>query len=96
MRGAGTTVHDSCGSGAGEHDMGRIGKRLSDQNRNVVSVRVSLEELDVLQGIMETTKKSVSELMKEAFRSYLDQYRSQKDPHVANRVRSDYHDTLAG
>ncbi|RNC66676.1 MAG: CopG family transcriptional regulator [Desulfuromonadales bacterium] len=74
--------------------MGRAGKRLSDQNRNVVSVRITDEELEELQGLMTATSKSVSELLKEAFRTYIEQYPLPEDAHLPERTGSEHHDTF--
>jgi predicted transcriptional regulator len=53
-----------------------MGRMRENPRYNVISMRISDEERDTLQLIMETTHKSVSDIMRDAmelFKSRLDQ-----------------------
>lgn len=52
-----------------------MGRMRENPRYNVISMRISDEERDTLQMIMETTQKSVSDIMREAmdlFRTRID------------------------
>ncbi len=52
-----------------------MGRMRENPRYNVISMRISDEERDTLQMIMETTQKSVSDIMREA----MDMFRTRID-----------------
>jgi predicted transcriptional regulator len=44
----------------------KMGRMRENPRYNVISMRISDEEREILQEIMETTQKSVSDIMREA------------------------------
>ncbi|MBI1921442.1 MAG: ribbon-helix-helix protein, CopG family [Geobacter sp.] len=47
-----------------------MGRMRENPRYNVISMRISDEEREMLQTIMETTSKSVSEIMREAMEMF--------------------------
>lgn len=66
------------------------------RQNNIVSVRITDEELEMLQEVGTSSCKSVSELLKEAFRCYLDQCRSPEGAHCHEGFRSKRHESHCG
>lgn len=57
-----------------------MGRMRENPRYNVISMRISDEERDRLQLIMETTQKSVSDIMREAMEIFAGQLQKTEQP----------------
>ena len=64
--------------------------------QNIVSVRISDDELELLREVGASSRKSVSELLKVAFRSYLKQYRFPEGARCHEQAGSECHEPHSG
>jgi predicted DNA-binding protein len=51
-----------------------MGRMRENPRYNVISMRVSDEERDLLESLMKTTQKSISDIMREAMEYFSAQY----------------------
>lgn len=72
------------------------GKRMSYKNRNVVSVRVTDEELEAIRASVDASGTRVSDLLKDVFRSYIEQYRLPDAAEHSDSLQTARHDRLSG
>ncbi|MRR54292.1 MAG: ribbon-helix-helix protein, CopG family [Deltaproteobacteria bacterium] len=60
-----------------------MGRMREHPRYNVISMRISDEERDMLQEIMETTEKSMSDIMREAMELFKSKW---TNPQVENKA----------
>ncbi|GLI38074.1 ribbon-helix-helix protein, CopG family [Geobacter hydrogenophilus] len=58
-----------------------MGRMRENPRYNVISMRISDEERDRLQQIMDATQKSVSDIMREAMEIFAVQLQKTEQPH---------------